>query len=58
MIRMLIIFFGLMGAYMVGIAAFRALSGKEKWELTKIILYATMCSFLSLMTLIGIVVLF
>jgi hypothetical protein len=58
MIRMLIVFFGLTGAFMVGIAAFRALSGKEKWELTKIALYAILCAFLSLVSLIGIVILF
>lgn len=58
MIRMLIVFFGLTGAFMVGIAAFRALSGKEKWDLTKIALYAIMCSLLSLAVLVGIVILF
>jgi hypothetical protein len=58
MIRMLIIFFGLTGAFMVGIAAFRALSGREKWDLVKITLYALFCSLLSLAVLVGVVILF
>jgi hypothetical protein len=42
----------------LGITTFRALSGKEKWELTKLIAYTLMCSIIALVFLVGIVILF
>jgi hypothetical protein len=42
----------------VGITAFRSLSGAEKWELTKIVAYATICSLVAVVLLGILVVLF
>ena len=38
-----------------GIMAFRQMSGKEQWQLTKLLAYATMCS-LAAVVLLGIFV--
>jgi hypothetical protein len=40
------------------ITMFRSLSGKQKWQLTKLVGYATMCSLIAVAILVGIVVLF
>jgi hypothetical protein len=40
------------------ITMFRSLSGKQKWQLTKVVSYATMCSLIAVAILVGIVVLF
>jgi hypothetical protein len=34
------------------------LSGKQKWQLTKVVGYATMCSLIAVAILVGIVVIF
>jgi len=39
----------------IGIHTFRQLGGKEKWQLTKLLGYATMCS-LAAVVLLGILV--
>jgi hypothetical protein len=41
-----------------GIMAWRQLSGKEQWQLTKLFAYATMCSLVAVVLLGIIVVLF
>jgi hypothetical protein len=41
-----------------GIMAWRQLSGKEQWRLTKIVAYATMCSLVAVVLLGIMVVLF
>lgn len=41
-----------------GITAFRQMSGKEKWDLTKTIAFSVGCSILSLCILVTLVVLF
>jgi hypothetical protein len=41
-----------------GIMAWRQLSGKEQWQLTKLLAYATMCSLVAVVLLGIIVVLF
>jgi hypothetical protein len=41
-----------------GIMAWRQLSGKEQWQLTKIVAYATMCSLVAVVLLGIMVVLF
>jgi hypothetical protein len=58
MIRVLMAWVLLSLAIGFGITAFRALSGKEKWELTKLIAYTLMCSIIALVFLVGIVILF
>lgn len=58
MARMILIWFILTVAVGVGIAAWRQLSGKEQWQLTKYIAYATMCSLVAVIALSFIVVMF
>jgi hypothetical protein len=58
MIRMILMWLLLSGAIGIGIAAFRQLSGKEQWQLTKYIAYATMCSLVAVVLLGIMVVLF
>ncbi len=41
-----------------GIQAVRALTGKEKWALAKLLTYSAGCAILTVMVLAGIVVLF
>jgi hypothetical protein len=58
MIRLILAFLILTALIGVGISQFQAMNGKEKWELTKIAAYATMCSLLSITLLTALVVLF
>ena len=58
MIRLVLIWLMLSVAVGVSITAFRSLSGAEKWELTKIVAYATMCSLVAVVLLGILVVLF
>ena len=58
MIRMILMWLLLSGAIGIGIAAFRQLSGKEQWQLTKLLAYATMCSLVAVVLLAGLVVVF
>lgn len=58
MIRVLLFFVLLFVVFFVGIKAMRALSGKEAWQLTKLLAYSLVCAILSITFLIGIVVLF
>jgi len=58
MIRVILIWLMLSVAVGAGITAFRSLSGSEKWELTKIVAYATMCSLVAVVLLGILVVLF
>ena len=41
-----------------GIMAVRQMSGKEQWQLTKLLAYATMCSLVAVVLLAGFVVVF
>ena len=58
MIQILFMFGLLFGAFWIGISAFRKLTGLEKWELTKIVVYAILCAVLSILVLVGIVIIF
>lgn len=58
MIRVVLAFLIVFGLFFFGIKAVRALSGKEKWELTKLLSYSLVCATLTLAVLIGIVILF
>ena len=58
MARMILMWLLLSGAIGFGIAAFRQLSGKEQWQLTKYIAYATMCGLVAVVLLAGLVVVF
>ncbi len=58
MSRMILIWLVLSVAIGFGISAWRSLAGKEQWQLTKYIAYATMCSLLAVVVLAGLVVFF
>lgn len=58
MARMIVVWLILTVAIGAGIAAWRQLSGKEQWQLTKYIAYATMCSLVAVVALSFIVVMF
>ena len=58
MIRMILMWLLLSGAIGIGIAAWRQLSGKEQWQLTKYIVYATMCSLVAVVALAFLVLMF
>ena len=58
MSRMILMWLLLSGAIAFGIMAWRQLSGKEQWQLTKLVGYATMCSLVAVVLLGIMVVLF
>jgi len=58
MIKMITIWLMLSAAIAFGIMAWRQLSGKEQWQLTKLVGYATMCSLVAVVLLGIMVVLF
>lgn len=58
MIRMWLAFFVVFALFYFGIAAFRATTGKEKWQLTKTLTYSLVCAILTLSVLVGIVIIF
>ena len=58
MSRMILIWLILSVAIGFGIMAVRQLSGKEQWQLTKLVGYATMCSLVAVVLLGIMVVLF
>lgn len=58
MLRMLMIWFALSGAFAIGIMQVRHMSGQELWSATKTILFGMSCATLALVFLIAIVILF
>jgi hypothetical protein len=58
MARMILMWLLLSGAIGFGITAFRQLSGKEQWQLTKTIAYATMCGLVAVVLLAFLVLIF
>jgi hypothetical protein len=58
MSKMILIWLILSAGISFGIMGFRQLSGKEQWQLTKIVAYATMCSLVAVVLLGILVVLF
>jgi hypothetical protein len=58
MIRMFLAFFIVFFVMYYGIPAFRNLSGKDKWDLTKLVVYSTICAILSIVVLSFIVIIF
>ena len=58
MARMILIWFIMSVAIGAGIAAWRQLSGKEQWQLTKYMAYATMCSLIAVVLLAFLVLMF
>lgn len=58
MIRMVFIWAILSVAIGLAIAGWQTLTGKEKWQLTKTAVYATVCSLVAVVLLSFIVILF
>ena len=58
MIRLWLMFAVLFAGFYFGIPAFRNLKGKEKWDLTKTLVFSLVCSLLAVGAMILIVVLF
>ena len=58
MVKMIIAFLLLFVIFYTGIEIVRKLTGKEKWVLTKTLLYSILCAVLTISVLILIVVLF
>jgi hypothetical protein len=51
MIRILLSFALLFIGFYFGIQAVRSMSGKERWQLTKLVLYSALCSALSIIVM-------
>lgn len=58
MIRVILAFVVVFGMFFFGIRAVRSMTGKEQWELTKLLTYSVFCAILTLGFLIALVVLF
>jgi divalent metal cation (Fe/Co/Zn/Cd) transporter len=58
MIKIVLGFMLVFAGFFVGIQAWRSLSGKEKWQLTKLIVYSIMCAVLTTSVLVLFVILF
>jgi hypothetical protein len=53
MIKIVLGFLLVFAAFFVGINAVRSMTGKEKWQLTKLIGYSILCAVLTTAALIG-----
>jgi hypothetical protein len=58
MIRVLFLFLALFAIFFLGIKGFIALTGKEKLELTKTLVYSIVCSIVAMLIIVAMVVLF
>jgi hypothetical protein len=58
MIKIILAFFIAFVICYVGIKSFRDLTGQDKWALTKLLAYSTMCASTAIVLLILVVVLF
>lgn len=58
MIRVILAFVVLFAMFFVGFHFLSTLSGKEKWELTKLIGYSILCSLLTIAAMVGLVIVF
>jgi hypothetical protein len=58
MIKIVLGFLLVFAAFFFGINTVRTMTGKEKWALTKIITYSTICAVLTTAALIGFVLTF
>lgn len=58
MIRVVLAFVIIFALFFYGIHAVRSMTGKEQWELTKLLTYSAVCAILTLVFLIALVVLF
>jgi len=58
MIKIILAFLIAFGICFLGIKGFRNLTGKDRWALTKLLAYSTICSLLAIAILVLIVILF
>jgi hypothetical protein len=58
MIKIVVGFVLVFAAFFVGIQAVQGLTGRERWQLTKLIGYSIMCAVLTTAALVGVVLLF
>jgi hypothetical protein len=58
MIRVFLAFVIIFVLFFYGIQAVRDMSGKERWELARLLTYSAFCAILTLVFLIALVVLF
>jgi len=58
MIRLWLVFAILFAGFYFAIPAFREMNGKEKWDLTKTLLFSLLCSILAVGVMVVIVILF
>jgi len=58
MVRIILAFLIIAGIIHFGIQAWRAMSGKEKWSLTKSISYSIIVALLAIAVMTGLVILF
>jgi hypothetical protein len=58
MAKIILSFIVLFVIFYFGITALRAMSGKEKWALTKIVIYSIICTVLTTLVLTAFVLLF
>jgi len=58
MLKVILSFLILFGLFFFGFKAFRYLTAKEKWKLSKLIVYSMLCATLALGALVTIVLIF
>ena len=58
MIRAILAFAVIFGLFFYGIRAVRDMTGRERWDLTKLLTYSAVCAILTLVVLITLVVVF
>lgn len=58
MIKIILAFLIVFGVFFFGIKSVREMTGMEQWVLTKYVLYSILCSVITLVVLITIVMLF
>lgn len=58
MVNAILAFLLLFGAFFTGIRVFRDTTMKEKWQLTKLVAYSTMCAVLTAAVLVLFVMVF
>jgi divalent metal cation (Fe/Co/Zn/Cd) transporter len=57
-VKIIVGFIVVFAGFFVGIQAFRGLTGREKWQLTKLLAYSIMCALLTTVALTAFVLVF
>jgi hypothetical protein len=58
MFKIILAFLFVFGLFFFGIQAVRSMTGKDKWQLTKLIGYSMLCASVAIVLLVLIVILF